>query len=434
MEKIIDGHITKLCNEINGESTKLAARTHRKLDLIHSLPGQPKQRPGFKQYGGYVTVDVSSGRSLYYYFAEAATKPDSKPLILWLNGGHGCSSLLGAMVEIGPFGVNPDGKSLYRRRFAWNKVANTLFLESPAGVGFSYSNSSADYKKSGDKRTAEDAYAFLLKWFERFPHYKKHDFYIAGESYAGHYIPELMDVILEKNAIRVKGIMIGNGIINQATDDKGVIDFLWTHALISDEVYQQLRKNGSSPAFDLGKIDQYNIYAPLCNSSRSGKARRPQMAYDPCELDYIGSYLNLPVVQEALHANRTKLPYTWEICSSLVGSNWDFKHTPSTMFPIYRRLMSSRLRILLYSGDVDSVVPVTSTRYSIAAMGLRVKKPWSPWYGGDSDEQRWELTADWPGLLGNMGLKHTATMMWLDRGLAQLTGSLVANCWPAGVG
>ncbi|KAK6136787.1 hypothetical protein DH2020_029457 [Rehmannia glutinosa] len=339
----------------NGESTKIAARTHRKLDLIRSLPGQPKQRPGFKQYGGYVTVDVSSGRSLYYYFAEAATKPDSKPLILWLNGGPGCSSLLGAMVEIGPFGVNPDGKSLYPRRFAWNKVANTLFLESPAGVGFSYSNSSADYKKSGDKRT-------------------------------GHYIPELMDVILEKNAIRVKGIMIGNGLINQATDDKGVIDFLWTHALISDEVYQQLRKNGSSPAFDLGKIDQYNIYAPLCNSSRSGKARRPRMAYDPCELDYIGSYLNLPVVQEALHANRTKLPYTWEICSSLVGSNWDFKHTPSTMFPIYRRLMSSRLRILLYSGDVDSVVPVTSTRYSIAAMGLRVKKPWSPWYGGDSDE------------------------------------------------
>ncbi|KAK6159414.1 hypothetical protein DH2020_006728 [Rehmannia glutinosa] len=221
---------------------------------------------------------------------------DSNNTGLRHRGRPGCSSLLGAMVEIGPFGVNPDGKSLYPRRFAWNKVANTLFLESPAGVGLPYSNSS-----EGTTRNR------------------------VTKGPVRHYIPELMDVILRKMRFVSKGIM-----------------------------YQQLRKNGSSSAFDLGKIDQYNIYAPLCNSSRSGKARRPRMAYDPCD--------------------------------SLVGSNWDFKHTPSTMFPIYRRLMSSRLRILLYSGDVDSVVPVTSTRYSIAAMGLRVMKPWSPWYGGDSDE------------------------------------------------
>ncbi|KAK6136841.1 hypothetical protein DH2020_029436 [Rehmannia glutinosa] len=310
----------------NGESTTLAARTHRKHDLIHSLPGQPKQRPGFKQYGGYVTVDVSRGRSLYYYFAEAATKPDSKPLILWLNGGPGCSSLLGAMVEIGPFGVNPDGKSLYPRRFAWNKVANTLFLESPAGVGFSYSNTSSDYRKSGDKRTAEDAYAFLLSWFERFPHYKTRDFYIAGESYAGHYIPELVDVILQKNMesdltfkIQVKGIMIGNGLLNDETDTRGISDFLWSHALISDEAYHGYAQ------YDIGKLDP-----------------------------------------------------------SMVGMNW--RNGPSSMFPIYRGLMSSGLRILLYSGDVDSIIPVTSTRYSIAAMGLKVKKPWIPWYAGDSNE------------------------------------------------
>lgn len=94
-------------------------------------------------------------------------------------------------------------------------VANVLFLESPAGVGFSYSNTTSDYDKSGDQRTAEDAYVFLLNWMERFPEYKGRDFYLAGESYAGHYVPQLALTILQhKNrsasaaAINLKGIAV----------------------------------------------------------------------------------------------------------------------------------------------------------------------------------------------------------------------------------
>uniref|UniRef100_M1CFX6 Serine carboxypeptidase 1 n=1 Tax=Solanum tuberosum TaxID=4113 RepID=M1CFX6_SOLTU len=126
-------------------------------DLIKDgLPGQPKTNVKFKQYAGYVNVDEKNGRSLFYYFAESASgNASSKPLVLWLNGGPGCSSLgFGAMLELGPFGVKPDGKTLYSRTFSWNKVANVMFLESPAGVGFSYSNTSSDYAQSGDKRTA----------------------------------------------------------------------------------------------------------------------------------------------------------------------------------------------------------------------------------------------------------------------------------------
>ncbi|KAM0028786.1 putative carboxypeptidase D [Helianthus debilis subsp. tardiflorus] len=66
-------------------------------------------------------------------------------------------------------------------------VANVLFLESPAG-GFSYSNTSSDYV-TGDAQTARDSYTFLINWLERFPGYKTRDFYITGESYAGHYVP-----------------------------------------------------------------------------------------------------------------------------------------------------------------------------------------------------------------------------------------------------
>lgn len=93
-------------------------------------------------------------------------------------------------------------------------VANVIFLESPAGVGFSYSNRSSDYYYVGDKRTAIDSYTFLVNWLERFPEYKNRDFFIAGESYAGHYVPQLAYTILynnnstKKTVINLKGIAV----------------------------------------------------------------------------------------------------------------------------------------------------------------------------------------------------------------------------------
>ena len=93
-------------------------------------------------------------------------------------------------------------------------AANVLFLESPAGVGFSYSNTTSDYDKSGDSRTAADNYVFLVNWLERFPEYKDRDFYISGESYAGHYVPQLAHTILyhnkkaNKTIINLKGIIV----------------------------------------------------------------------------------------------------------------------------------------------------------------------------------------------------------------------------------
>lgn len=91
-------------------------------DRITSLPGQPANI-GFSQYSGYVTVNATAGRALFYWLTEA---PDSitstAPLVLWLNGGPGCSSIAyGASEEIGPFRIRPDGKTLYMNPYAWNR-------------------------------------------------------------------------------------------------------------------------------------------------------------------------------------------------------------------------------------------------------------------------------------------------------------------------
>ncbi|MFQ6655163.1 hypothetical protein Gotur_025840, partial [Gossypium turneri] len=165
-------------------------------DKIGALPGQPNV-VDFNHYSGYVTVDSKAGRALFYYFAESPNNSSTNPLVLWLNG-----------------------------------VANVIFLESPAGVGFSYSNTSSDYQHTGDKSTARDAYTFLINWLERFPQYKTRDFYITGESYAGHYVPQLAYTIFLNNKkanqtlINLKGIAVGNGWIDDHTGYWGQFDYL----------------------------------------------------------------------------------------------------------------------------------------------------------------------------------------------------------------
>ncbi|KAH9774352.1 serine carboxypeptidase-like 40 [Citrus sinensis] len=356
-------------------------------DRIEKLPGQPVVE--FSQYGGYVTVDESAGRAMYYYFVEAQKSKDSAPLLLWLNGGPGCSSLAyGAMQELGPFRVHSDGKSLFRNRYSWNNAANVLFLESPAGVGFSYSNRTSDYDESGDRKTAADNYMFLVNWLERFPEYKGREFYISGESYAGHYVPQLAHTILYHNKkanttiINLKGIMIGNAVINDETDVRGMYEYFQSHALISDEAAYQIQKycdfspnatrsDECNAATDEAEentshLDIYNIYAPLCsNSSLTARPKKASITnFDPCSDYYVYAYLNRPDVQQALHANVTK---KWQ-------------DSPSTIIPLLGEFMENGLRLWIFSGDTDGRIPVTSTKNSINTMKLPIKTPWHAWY------------------------------------------------------
>ncbi|KAH9321411.1 hypothetical protein KI387_016050, partial [Taxus chinensis] len=260
----------------------------------------------------------------------------------------GCSSFgFGAMMELGPFRVNADNKTLHNNPYAWNRVANTLFLESPAGVGFSYSNTTSDYTNANDYTTAQDSYTFLLNWFERFPQYKNREFYIAGESYAGFYVPQLADTVLKNNNsntsfINLKGVLIGNGLMNSETDDCGMVDYWWSHALISDEEYAEYRCNGSNYSetrsymrttvqaeSERGQIDIYNIYGPLCaahpnpiwaaSTYTDASPGNGLDGFDPCTPGYVLTYLNTPEVQNALHANVTALPYPWDECSGVLG-------------------------------------------------------------------------------------------------------------------
>ncbi|KAK6143186.1 hypothetical protein DH2020_023534 [Rehmannia glutinosa] len=348
------------------------------------------------------SYDHFHGAKLVHPQGEGLKENDRRE-IGWTTTRPGCSSLAyGAMQELGPFRVHSDGKTLYKNKFAWNHAANVLFLESPAGVGFSYSNTTADFMNGGDKRTAIDNYAFLLNWLERFPEYKNRDFYISGESYAGHYVPQLAHTILHHNhnanktIINLKGIIIGNAVINDETDMKGMYEYFGSHALISDDNAEQIMKycdfspnatkqsdkcneaaNEADRNVDI--IDIYNIYAPLCsNSSLTEKPKKTSaLSLDPCSDYYVYAYLNRPEVQEALHANVTNIPYEWQPCSNVL-KKW--QDSPSTVIPLLKEFMDNGLRVWIFSGDIDGRIPVTSTQQSIKKMKLPIRISWHPWY------------------------------------------------------
>ncbi|XP_057972885.1 serine carboxypeptidase-like 25 isoform X2 [Malania oleifera] len=399
----------------HGMGTKLE---EEEGDRITQLPGQPKV--SFQQFSGYVTVNHAAGRALFYWLTESSHLPFSKPLVVWLNGGPGCSSVAyGASEEIGPFRINKTASGLYLNPFAWNSLANLLFLESPAGVGFSYSNTSSDILHTGDRRTAEDSLEFLIRWLERFPRYRNREVYLTGESYAGHYVPQLAREIMiyntkSKRPINLKGIMVGNAVTDNYYDNLGTVTYWWSHAMISDRTYRQLintcdfrREKESDQCESLynyamdqefGNIDQYNIYAPPCNVNSDGTTttvaatrhtlslpHRPRhpifwriSGYDPCTEKYAEVYYNREDVQKAMHANTTRIPYRWTACSETLNRNWN--DTAISILPIYREMIAAGLRVWVFSGDVDSVVPVTATRYSLAQLKLAAQIPWYPWY------------------------------------------------------
>ena len=87
-----------------------------------------------KWYSGYLNFDTAK---FHYVFFDSQRDPDNDPVVLWLNGGPGCSSLIGMVYETGPFVFKEGTSSFEINKYGWNMKANLLFISSPGGVGFS---------------------------------------------------------------------------------------------------------------------------------------------------------------------------------------------------------------------------------------------------------------------------------------------------------
>ncbi|KAG7638359.1 putative carboxypeptidase D [Arabidopsis thaliana] len=397
-----------------------------RADRITRLPGQP--RVGFQQYSGYVTIDEKKQRALFYYLAEAETKPISKPLVLWLNGGPGCSSLgVGAFSENGPF--RPKGSILVRNQHSWNQEANMLYLETPVGVGFSYANESSSYEGVNDKITAKDNLVFLQKWFLKFPQYLNRSLFITGESYAGHYVPQLAQLMIQynkkHNLFNLKGIAIGNPVMEFATDFNSRAEYFWSHGLISDPTYKLFTSSCNYSRFlseyhrgsvssmctkvlsQVGIetsrfIDKYDVTLDVCIPSVLSQSKvvspQPQQVgetVDVCLEDETVNYLNRRDVQKALHA-RLVGTRKWTVCSDVL--DYEVLDVEVPTINIVGSLVKAGVPVLVYSGDQDSVIPLTGSRTLVKRLaeelGLRTTVPYRVWFAG-------QQVGGWTQVYGN---------------------------------
>ncbi|XP_047151923.1 serine carboxypeptidase-like 45 [Vigna umbellata] len=428
-------------------------------DKISSLPGQPHVK--FQQYSGYITVDDQHQRALFYYFVEAQKDPTSKPLVLWLNGGPGCSSVgVGALIEHGPFKPR-DNNVLEKNHYSWNKVANVLYLESPAGVGFSYSSNKSFYTLVTDEITARDNLVFLQRWFIEFPEYSNNNFFITGESYAGHYAPQLAQLIVQtKSNINLKGIAIGNPLMEFDTDLNSKAEFFWSHGLISDPTYdlftrvcnystirrQMISRNLSEICENINTlvftevsnyIDQYDVTLDVCLSSVNEQAyvlnqMQKIQKIDVCVDDKAVNYLNRKDVQEALHAKLVGVS-KWSTCSKVL--HYDRTNLEIPTISILGSLVNSKIRVLVYSGDQDSVIPLIGSRSLVNGLakelGLNTTVAYRAWFEGRQVGGWTQVYGDILSYATIRGASHEAPFSQPKRSLRLLKAFLEGKPLPA---
>jgi len=181
----------------------------------------PLMQGAGESYSGYLTVDEAHGSNMFFWFFPAASGKADAPVLLWLQGGPGASSLFGLFELHGPFSVCKcagAGGVLESRAHAWTATHSVIYVDNPVGTGFSYTGDDAGFS-TNQTAVARNMYAALVQFFELFPEYRHNDFYVTGESFAGHYVPAVSYVIHQNNLaaqvkINLKGLAIGNGLVD----------------------------------------------------------------------------------------------------------------------------------------------------------------------------------------------------------------------------
>uniref|UniRef100_A0A2A4K7Y2 Carboxypeptidase n=1 Tax=Heliothis virescens TaxID=7102 RepID=A0A2A4K7Y2_HELVI len=223
-----------------------------------------------KSYAGYFTVNKKyDSNQFFWYFPAMIPNNKEAPVVVWLQGGPGATSLFGLFTENGPIRVRND--KFERRKYNWALSHHMIYIDNPVGTGFSFTNDSRGYC-TNETQVGEQLYSTLIQFFQLFPELQQNKFFVTGESYGGKYVPALAYTIHKKNPtaklkINMKGIAIGNGLSDpehQLVYGKylyqiGLID--WNGAKLF-ELYENKTKN----FIKQGKWDEaFNTFDSLLN-------------------------------------------------------------------------------------------------------------------------------------------------------------------------
>jgi len=372
-----------------------------------------------RHFSGF--LDNGKGGSLHYWLVESERDPESDPVRLWLNGGPGASSLMGFLTEIGPYVIAADGGINYNP-YNWAKHANMIYLEAPAGVGFSYcdGNVTAVCTADDDSTSAGNLQA-LRNFFDRYPKFQQKPFMIWGESYAGIYIPTLSKRVAEAEPplpVNFLGFSVGNPGTSDKYQQKDPLgNFMWilpdyalNNGLIDDKLHTTLtqeckEQHDGQPPTCRAAWRQYDL---LVSGLRGPATEMPGLGGGKGFLDnydigsYVGSmqpywdatttYLNREDVRRALHVEAlppwglfaTRLVYHKQF-QAVRGDGPDDHVAPqhhTDMLPIYKSLVESGHSIMMFSGDADPSVQWRGSELAMQAVGLPEGEgqSWRPWF------------------------------------------------------
>jgi len=399
---------------------------------IKDLPGLPAGT-SFRMFSGH--IPVAEGRALFYWFVESQRSPSTDPLVLWTNGGPGCSGLAGFITEQGPFRPTESGE-LVPNPHAWNKISNMVFIEQPAGVGFSTVDGPMNYT---DAQAATDNTAFIRGFLNVYKAFNQSELFLTSESYGGHYLPTLAQEMVKQRGSCVsaddcpgsycmddstktapfqchsgkgwepnfKGFMVGNPLTYMPYRDYGMYGTYAGHNLLPKPMWDEYIKAGCREkdssavcAQLMGQMDKltagldpYALDFPVCTTTKmAGRYERHTLlkaigkldgyfpdSYTPCDADWGTKYLNSAPVQKALGVQH--LNVTWGECSDAVSSQYSQTDVIKPMMPVYQWLIehAPELNILVYSGDDDAVCATLGTQQWVWDLGYPVAEPWAPW-------------------------------------------------------
>jgi cathepsin A (carboxypeptidase C) len=171
-------------NIIFAASTLSLALGARIADLVPSLPDQPPLSSHW--YSGL--LNANDTRQFHYVYVDSYSSPSTDPVLLWLDGGPGITSLVG-LFNLGPLTLRPQ-VPFTQNPYTWAQRANLLFISNPAGVGFSYAAREEDMHNN-DMSDARDLHRVVCGFYEGWPELRGSPLYVGGSSYGGGYAPHL---------------------------------------------------------------------------------------------------------------------------------------------------------------------------------------------------------------------------------------------------
>lgn len=344
-----------------------------------------------------------SGGEIFFWVFESRNKPATDPLIMWLSGGPGCSSIMALYSENGPYAIK-DGEPVLNP-YSWNSNATAIWVDQPLGTGFS-----RGVPVHNEDQVAQDMGEFLTKFFERYLKYKDLPFYIIGESYAGHYVPAIASKLLNFG-INLQGAAIGNGLTDPAIQYQYYVPFVEEHDLVSKPVLKFMQGTEKlclplvqacehdddddrigtwTECFNAYLVCNLGLVTPIQASGLNVYDVRKQCGDSPLCYDFseIDDYLNRDDVQAALGVQKK-----WKECNKLVdlvmvyGGDWMKSYAANV-----KMLLDAGKSVLIYAGEYDFICN---------------------WMGNHA----WTLSLDWDGQAGFTAATNTSFLVdGVDKG------------------